>query len=90
MLSLVLLTNQRILSSSLIFLEQLRELRNVFFLDYQFIIKLYKLGTARWKSYIEKDLEKGQGASMMSLNLHMFTNLEALQTLAFWVFREAS
>lgn len=27
---------------------------------------------------------------VMSLNIHVFTNLEALLTLSFWVFKEAS
>ena len=44
----------------------------------------------------EQGMGKGQGASMPSpgvppsLNFHVFTNPEALQTPSFWIFMEAS
>ena len=41
-------------------LEQLIDLRKtVYLLDYQFIIRGYNLGTARWKRDIGQDTEKG-------------------------------
>lgn len=40
--------------------------------------------------YIGKRLEKRKGASTVYLILHIFTNSEALQTLPFWGFIEAS
>ena len=52
-------------------------------------------GTARWKRWVGQGVGKGGGAFMLYLgeplppNLPMFTNLEALQTLSFWVFMEA-
>ena len=63
-----------------------------YLLDYQFIISGYNLGTARWKRCIGQDTGKGMLSQSMLLfqNLHMFTNAEALQTLSFWGFMEAS
>ena len=64
-------------------LEQLTELREIFYLvDYQFIIKEYDSGIARWMRCIGQGMQKGCGASMLSPSmvlfpdLHMFTNLE--------------
>ena len=58
-------------------------------------MKGYNSGTARWKRCIGEGVEKGLGASMPSPgitlhHLHVLTNLEATETLSFWVFVEAS
>ena len=78
-------------------LEQLTKLRETLYLpDSWFIIKGCNMGTARWKRCIGQSMGKGHGASTvspsmpLSLNLNMFTNLEALRSLSFWVFMEAS
>ena len=77
--------------------EGLIELREKFYLlDQWFIIKGYKLGTARWKRGTGQGMGRGQGTSTpssampLSPNLHVFTNPEALQTLSFWGFMVAS
>lgn len=78
-------------------LEWFTELRARFYLlDYRFMIKGYKPGTARWKGCIEQDMRKEHGVSIPSLRepfsqyLNMFINLEALWTPSFWIFMEAS
>ena len=66
-------------------LEQFIELKETFYLlDYQFTIKEYNLGTARWKRCTEQGMGKGHRASMPSLgvslspHLHVFTTPELL------------
>ena len=73
-------------------LEQLTEFRATFYLlDYWFIIKGCNSETARWKRYRGQDMGEGK-ASMPSVgtplspDLHLNTNLEALQTQLFWGF----
>ena len=78
-------------------LEQLTELRETFYLlDYWLIIKGYNSGTARWKRCVGQGMWEGARSfcalseCMPSPNLHVFTNLEALWALPFWVFVEGS
>ena len=86
--------NQMFLQTpSLGLINLLTELRETFYLlDCQFIIKRYNSGTATWKRSIGQGMWEGRGVSMsfpgelLSLNLHMFTNLEALQTTSLWFY----
>ena len=85
------------LFSSLNLLEYPTEIKEAFYLlDYQFIIKEYNSGTAKWKRCIGQGMGIGPGASKSSSgtqifqNLHVFSNPEALRTLLFWVFMEVS
>ena len=76
-------------------LEQLTELGETFyFLDDQFIIKRYNSGTARQKRRARYGEECRLSKPSLNLpifpNRHMFTSPEALPTLSFWVFKEAS
>ena len=64
-------------------------------IEHWFIIKRYDSGMARWKRCIGQGMEKGHRASLPSprpllLNLHWFTNPEALWTLSFNIFMEVS
>ena len=75
----------------------LTELRETFsFLDYQLIIKGYNSGTDRWERCTGQSLGEGHRASMLSwstplsTNLHVFTNLEALQILFIYDLMQAS
>ena len=55
-------------------LEWLTELRETFYLlNYQFIVKGYNSGTARWKRYIRGGMGKGQGSSMLPESLKLQT-----------------
>ena len=72
-------------------LERLTGLRKpIYSLVHWFIITGYNSRRARWKRCLGQGMGKGCRASTVSLsmpfspNLHMFTNLEALQTLL-WV-----
>ena len=74
-------------------LEWLIKLRETFYLvDHQFNIKEYNSGTARWKRCLGQSMGTGHKASMPSPgtplfpHFHVFINLEAPQTLTFWVF----
>ena len=73
-------------------LEQLRELRETFYLlGNWLIIKGYNSGTTIWKRCIGQGKGKGHGASKLSRytalpKSNIFTNLEALRTLCFWVY----
>lgn len=75
-------------------LEQLTELRETFhcsIIDYCSIIK----GTTRWKRCIGKVWGKEHKSPMLSLSvvsqdLYVLPNLEALPTSTFWLFMEAS
>lgn len=52
-------------------LEQLAGLAGAFHLmGYQFIIKVYNLGRARWKKGIGQSMGKGLGASMLCWSSH--------------------
>lgn len=70
--------------------------RNILLTDYWLIRKGYTLGIARWQRCIGHVTGKGLGASLLSPraplspNLRVSTNLEALGTLFFRVFMEAS
>ena len=83
---------------SITLVEWLTELRETFYLlKHQDIIKGQNSGIARWKSCIGWGTKKGHRASLpspsallLSPNLHVFTNPEALQTQSFWGFKEAS
>ena len=67
-----------------------------YLVDHTFTIQGSNSGMARWKRCIGQVMGKKSGASMpplraqLSPNLHVFTNLEALRTLTFWGFMEAS
>ena len=77
-------------------LKWLTELRETFYLlDYQFIVKGYNSGLARWQRYIDKVWRKATKTSCfvqvpLSPDLHVFTNPEAPQTPPFSGFMEAS
>lgn len=82
--------------NSINLLKWLTELRETpYLLDYQFFIKSYNSGTARWDSCMGQSVGKGWGTSMpypgMSpfMNIHVFINQEAFQTPSFWVMMEA-
>lgn len=75
--------------------KQLAEFRKpVFSLDYWFVIKGCNSGTGRWKRCLRQGMGKERipcpRSELLPLNLHIFSNLETLWTLSFWVFREAS
>ena len=79
------------------FFEQLKELKGTFYLlDNWLIMKRHNSGTTRLKRYIGQAVGKGHGASMLSLsiplfqNLQVFTSLEALRTPSFWALIRAS
>ena len=81
--------------NSINLLEWLTEFRGTFYiLDHQFFTKGYNSRTARWKRDTGHGKGKGHRASMLSPgtpafpNLHVSTNLEALQILPFWGFME--
>ena len=61
-----------------------------YLLELWFIIKGCNSGSARWKRYLGRGMGNRHGAPMPSLHLQVFTNLEALQTLSFWIFTKAS
>ena len=73
-------------------IEWITEPREIFYLLYYWIIiKGYNSGTARWKRNIGKRMGKGCRIPMpFSLNLHVFTNTEALWTQSLRVSKEAS
>lgn len=78
-------------------LEQLTQLRKpIYSLDPGWITKGYTSGIFRWKRFKEQDMGKGYGDSMLSqgvpitLNLHMFTNLEAVSALSLRGFTKSS
>ena len=74
-------------------LEHLTELREIFYLlNYWFIIEGRNSVTAKWKRCLGQDMWKECGVSMSSPNMSpkIFTNLEALRYVSFWIFMEAS
>lgn len=77
-------------------LNQLIGLKETFnLLGHQFIIKSWNSETARWKRGLGQGLRKSSGfpcplSVPLVQNFHVFTKLEVLQTLSFWVFLEAS
>ena len=79
-------------------LGRLPELRETFYLlDYQFIIKGYNSGTARWKRCTGRGVGRRHGVSMPSLswvplspNLQVISHPEAPQMLSFVFSMEAS
>lgn len=70
-------------SGSIHLLEWLRELRTVYLLDYQLIIKGYNSGTARWKSCGGQGMREGREELLCPLDVslsqrgHVLTNPEA-------------
>lgn len=78
-------------------LKGLPELREIFYLgDYQFSMKGYNSGIARWKQTIGKSKGMGHKASVPSPgtppfpNFLVFISLEALPNRVLWFFMEAS
>ena len=61
-----------------------------YLLELWFIIKGCISGLTSWKRYLGWGMGNRHGAPMPFLHLQVFTNLEALQTLSFWVFTKAS